>query len=234
MKTIIIKLSGELFFSLTNQEKKDDKKYLYNIAKQLKELKKDYRVGIVIGAGNIFRGEQASKKLEIKITTAHNAGMIATIINGLLFHDLLTTQEIDSILFSAIHCPQIAEIIKQDKLDKALKENKILIFSGGTSNPFFTTDTTSVIRALQIGATEFWKGTKVEGIFTADPVEQKDAKLLKKLNYNQVIEKDLKFMDLTAITLAKQHNLKIRIFNIFEENSLIKASKDANFGSVIV
>ncbi|MFC1894624.1 UMP kinase, partial [Candidatus Dependentiae bacterium] len=158
MKTILIKFSGELFGNSSDEQSSD---FLKNIAFQIKELQKNYIVGIVLGAGNIFRGNQHGKKLGLKNTTSHSIGMVATIINGLILQDILQSLKIPCALFSAIECQQISCVIKQSSIDKALNEKKCLIFVGGTGNPFFTTDTNSVLRALQIGANQVWKATKV-------------------------------------------------------------------------
>ncbi len=226
MKNIIIKISGECFA---------DRSLLKEIVLQIKELNKKNGIGIIVGAGNIFRGSQQGKELKLKETTAHNAGMIATIINGLILQDMLEAQGVTTKLFSAIACPQVCEIIQQSKINCALNKNKCLIFVGGTGNPFFSTDTNAILRALQIGAQEVWKGTKVDGVYSKDPVKNKgkDVELYKKISYEKVIEKKLRIMDLTAITLAQDNNIQIRVFNLFEKNALIKASKDKDFGSII-
>ncbi|MBD3231793.1 UMP kinase [Candidatus Dependentiae bacterium] len=226
MNTIVIKLSGELF-------KNNSPDLISNIVKQIKKLKKDYNIAIVLGAGNILRGNEHQKKIGIKATTAHTAGMIATIINGLIIQDFLEKEKVDAQLFSAINCPEVACVIKQTTIDNALSQNKCLIFVGGTGNPFFTTDTNAVLRTLQIGATEMWKGTKVEGIYSTDPLKNKKAKLYKQISYDEVINQNLKIMDLTAIKLAQENKIKIKVFNIFEKDALIKASKNKTFGSYI-
>jgi uridylate kinase len=148
---------------------------------------------------------------------------------------MLEGQGLQTKLFSAIACPNICEIIQQSKIDCALSKNKCLIFVGGTGNPFFSTDTNAILRALQIGAQEIWKGTKVDGIYSKDPIKNKgkDVELYKKISYEKVITKKLRIMDLTSITLAQDNNIKIRVFNLFEKNALIKASKDKDFGSII-
>lgn len=226
MKNIIIKLSGECFV---------EQLFLKELVSQIKELKKTYKLGIVVGAGNIFRGNQHGKAFKLRQTTAHSAGMIATIINGLILHDLLKQNNVKADLFSAISCPGICQTIQQDKVDYALQENKCLIFAGGTGNPFFSTDTNAILRALQIDAQEVWKATKVDGIYSDDPekIKTKQIEFYKKISYEKVIEKKLRIMDLTAITLAQGNKIKIRVFNLFEKNALLTASKDKNFGSII-
>ncbi len=226
MKSILIKISGELFLDNSSN-------LISNVIQQIKEIKKNHNVGIVLGAGNLFRGSDHGKKLGIKNTTAHTAGMVATIINGLVLQDLLEKENAPTQLFSAINCPQVACTIKQKTIDDAIAKNKCLIFVGGTGNPFFTTDTNAILRALQIDAQEVWKATKVEGIYSDDPIKNKDSKFYKKLTYKEVIEQNLKIMDQTAITLAQEHNIKVRVFSIFEKDALIKVSQDENIGSSI-
>ncbi len=231
METILIKLSGEIFSKAPSEQKEGA--FAQKIISQIKELKKTFNIGIVVGAGNIFRGNQHGKQFDIKETTAHTAGMVATIINGLVLKDLLEKDGIETELFSAINCPEVACVIKQNTINKMLKQNKLLIFTGGTGNPFFTTDTNAVLRALQIGAKQVLKGTKVDGIYETDPLEDKDSKLIKKLTYKEFIEKELKVMDLTAITLAQEHKLKIKVFNLFKKEALLKAIQEIDFGSTI-
>jgi uridylate kinase len=226
MKNIIIKLSGECF---------SHHSFLKDLIGQIKELKKTNKIGIIVGAGNIFRGAQHGKALQMRATMAHCAGMVATIVNGLILQDLLEQVEVETELFSAIPCPEVCQTIQQSKIDRSLKKNRCLIFVGGTGNPFFSTDTNAILRALQIGATQVWKGTKVDGIYSDDPEKNKTKKLelYKKISYEKVIEKKLRIMDLTAITLAQDHKIKIRVFNLFEKNALLTAAKNKNFGSII-
>lgn len=224
METILIKLSGELFKKVAN---------LKDVVCQISKLSKQYKLGIVVGAGNIFRGNQQGKEFGLRPIIAHTSGMIATIINGLIIQDLLAKKNIQTKLLSAIDCKGVADSITPSKIDCALQKNQPIIFVGGTGNPFFTTDTNAVLRALQIKAQQVWKGTKVEGIFDSDPMINKNAKLLKTVTYKQVIEQNLQIMDASAITLAQEHNLKIRIFNVFEKDSLLNATKNQNFGSII-
>jgi uridylate kinase len=224
MERILIKLTGEIFSS---------KKVLQDICAQIKKIKEKYLLGIVVGAGNLIRGETAKNDFCIKDTTAHTAGMISTIINGIFFKDFLEQINIESTVVSALYIPSVAKPIIQDTLDKALKKKQVIIFTGGTGNPFFTTDTNAVIRALQIGASQLWKGTTVQGIYTDDPKTNPHATLLSQISYEKVLQKKMKFMDSTAITLSQKHKIKIRVYNIFEKNALIKASKNENIGSIV-
>ncbi|MBD3273003.1 UMP kinase [Candidatus Dependentiae bacterium] len=224
MEKVVIKLSGELFASTESLKK---------VVEQIKKISLKNQIGIVIGAGNIFRGEQHGKSLNLNPANAHFAGMVATIINSLILKDLLIKQDLKVKILSAIPVPTIADNITQEKIDLSLNENKIIIFAGGTGNPFFSTDTNAVLRALQLNSSLVLKGTKTEGIFDSDPEKNKNAKLLKTLSFDDFLKNNLQVMDLTAITLAKKNNLKIKVFNIFEKDSLLKVFKDPNFGSTI-
>ncbi len=224
MEKIVIKISGELFAST-------DK--LNQVVEQIKELSSKIKIGIVVGAGNIFRGNQQGKEFGLNAAIADNAGMIATIINGLILKDLLEKKNVLVKILTAIPVPTIADNITQDKINCTLKKNGIIIFVGGTGNPFFTTDTNAVLRALQMDASTIIKGTKVDGVFDSDPTNSKETKILKKLSFDDFLIKNLQVMDMTAITLAKKHKLKIKVFNIFEKNSLIKVVQDPEFGSTI-
>jgi len=231
-KRILLKLTGTIFASQTN-DNAFSTEAITPIIEQIKELQKTHQFGIVIGGGNIFRGEQHGSKLGLSPSVGHQTGMLATIINGLLLKDLLDQQRIDTTLLSAIVCPQIANPISQDNIDHALKHGRIIIFAGGTGAPFFTNDTNAIVRGLQMEASQVWKGTDVEGIYSADPQTDKQATLIKKMTYSDAISQKLGIMDNTAIALAEKHTLLIRVFNIFTPNALIKAAEDKDFGSTI-
>ncbi|KKP24791.1 MAG: Uridylate kinase [candidate division TM6 bacterium GW2011_GWF2_28_16] len=229
MEKIVIKISGELF-DTTNNLKSNN---LKNVIEQIKNLSQKYKIALVVGAGNIFRGTQNSHNFGIKQETGDYAGMLATIINGLVLHEMLKNTGVKTKLLSALSCPEIADNITTENISCAFDNNKIIIFVGGTGNPFFTTDTNAILRALQIDAKLVLKGTKVAGIFDKDPAKNTDAKLIKTIDYKTVIEKNLQVMDLTAISLAHDKDIKIKIFNIFEKDSILQVLNDQNFGSTI-
>ncbi len=224
MEKIVVKISGELFAATDN---------LANVIEQIKIISNNYNIGIVVGAGNIFRGVQNGKALGIKRETGDIAGMVATIVNGLVLRDLLENSNIKTKILTSIDCPSVADKITSENISCAFDNGKVIIFVGGTGNPFFTTDTNAILRGLQIGAKQILKGTKVDGLFDKDPRTNKDAKLIKNVKFDTVLEKKLKVMDLTAVAMALENNIKIRIFNIFEHNSIIKLLNDSNFGSTI-
>jgi len=230
-KRVLLKLTGQMLSGQNGNIL--DIKPVEKIRTQIKELKDSYDFAIVIGGGNILRGEQQGKKLGLSLSLGHQAGMLATMINGLILKDIFEQQDIKTQLLSSIVCPQICDSISQDNIEKAFQENKTLIFVGGTGAPFFTTDTNAIVRALQIKATQVWKGTNIDGVYSADPNKDANATAIKKINYSDAISQKLGIMDATALILAQKHRITIRVFNIFEDNALIKASQNQQFGSVI-
>lgn len=202
-----------------------------HIAAQLTQL--DSVVGIVIGGGNFFRGARQSTDLHIKEQTGHAVGMLATVMNGLIVQDLFEQAGIATAHFSALPCDMVALPLSPQALNDALNNKQCLIFSGGTGNPYFSTDTTAVVRALQINADQVWKATKVDGIYSADPATNPSAKVLKHITYKEALTRNLGIMDTTAFTLAQEHSLPIKVFNIFKNDALIHAFNDPNYGSMI-
>jgi uridylate kinase len=229
-KKILVKITGTVFL---DQEKSLSVALFKQIARQIKELHASHRFGIVIGGGNFFRGNEHGKQLGINPSIGHQIGMLATMMNGLLVKDILEQQHLDVALFCAVPSPEVgAPITHQDIMD-ALVHDRILIFTGGTGNPFFTTDTTAVLRALQMQADELWKGTRVDGIYSSDPKKDPRAQLLKQVTYQQALQHNLGIMDATAFALAQQYKQKIRVFSIFEPNALVQAVQSPHFGSII-
>lgn len=233
-KTILIKLSGELFscgarsnLAATAQE------FSHAFIAQLNELRAHARIGIVVGGGNFFRGANDGETLGLPSPVAHEIGMLATILNGRILQSWCNQAGIPTSLMSAVPCPTIAKPLCQQTITYALHNAEIVIFVGGSGNPFFTTDTTAVIRALQIGAIELWKATKVNGVYSADPLKDTSATLLKETTYAYALKHQLGIMDATALTLAQEHKLVTRVFNACEKNAFIHTAKDASFGSKI-
>jgi len=232
MKKVIIKISGELF-TTTDKHAYVNKELIAHFIDQIKTLQKTHHLGIVIGGGNFFRGNQAGKELGLRQPVADNVGMLATVMNGIILHELFEKSGVPSRILSAVTLPTIAQPINQDTIDTSLHAGKCLIFVGGTSNPYFTTDTNAVVRGLQMGAQELWKATKVDGVYTDDPVINKNAEFLRNTTYATVLEKKLKIMDLTAITLAQEHNVIMRVFNMSTHNALVTVAQNHEFGSTI-
>lgn len=229
MNTILIKLSGTVFNLHSNVHD-----ILNPIVTQLAELSQHVRLGIVVGGGNFFRASKEGRLLGLQRGTADTVGMLATMMNGLMLQDLLLQHNVKTTLLSALDAPGVAPSITQESLRKARAENQCIIFSGGTGLSYFSTDTNAIIRALQIDACAVWKATNVDGLYSADPAKNPDATLIKMITPEEVLMQRLAVMDATAITLALQHRVPIRIFNVFKPGNLRTALDREDIGSTIV
>ena len=193
------------------------------------EIKKVHALGtqicMVIGGGNIFRGLQGSAQ-GMERTTADYMGMLATVMNALAMQSALEALDINTRVVSAIPMDQVCEPYIRRRAVRHLEKSRVCIFAAGTGNPYFTTDTAATLRASEMGCSRIIKATKVNGIYDSDPSKDKNAKLIREITYSEVISKNLRVMDLTAISLAKESNIPIYITNIFEEDSLIRALKE--------
>ncbi len=200
------------------------------------EIKDVYDLGteisIVIGGGNIFRGMQGTA-IGMDRATADYMGMLATVMNALALQDVLEKKEIPTRVMSAIEMRQIAEPYIRRRAIRHLEKGRVVIFAAGTGSPFFTTDTTGALRAAEIKADVLLKGTKVDGIYDKDPEKNPDAKLLKKISYMDALNKGIKVMDHTAITLCKENNLPIIVFNIKKPGNLKKIVLGEDVGSLV-
>lgn len=230
-KTVLLKITGEIFQSPESHFLSSAK--INSIACQIKRLSAYYDFGIVIGGGNFFRGNIQGKALGLSSSVGHQVGMLATVMNGLIVKDLFEQQGIRSTIFCAIPTSEVGVPISHQAIHAAQEKGECLIFTGGTGNPFFTTDTTAVLRALQMNAAEVWKGTTVDGIYSADPKKHPEAAIIKKITFKEALAHNLKIMDATAFVLAQEYKLPIRIFDIFQQDALIKAAHDSTFGSVM-
>ena len=225
-KRILLKLTGTL---LDPQHTTLIKSVLDNI----NALSETHQFGIVIGGGNFFRGRQHGAALGLRPAAGHSVGMLATLMNGVMLKDLMIQAGIPARLLTAIPCETIAQSINQDAIDDADAANEILIFAGGTGNPFFTTDTNAVMRALQMQADEVWKATNVDGVYTSDPRIEKTATIIKRLTHQDAIDRTLGIMDITALTLAKEYKIPIRVFTLFQNNALLETAQSPDIGSII-
>ncbi|GMU19785.1 MAG: uridylate kinase [Candidatus Babeliales bacterium] len=230
-KRILLKLTGEAFLSTTDNSLNPS--LVIDLVRQIKQLMNCYQFGLVIGGGNFFRGKQHGKVMNITPPVGHQIGMLATLMNGLMMKDLLEQHGVIASLFSAITCPEMASSISQQAIENALLKDQVIIFAGGTGNPFFSTDTTAVLRSLQINAEEIWKASHIDGVYTADPKINPEAKILKNITYQYALDHKLGIMDATAFTLAAENKQVIRVFSAFEPNALIKATQNKDFGSII-
>jgi len=229
-KRILLKLTGEIFL---DEEGKPTSKNVRSIIAQIKKISDQFQFGIVIGGGNFFRGSQHGTRMGVRSSVGHQIGMLATMMNGLMLKDLIEQDELSAELLCAMPSPEIGKPISQQSIQTSLKKDEILIFTGGTGNPFFTTDTTAILRALQIQADQVWKGTSIDGAYSADPKKDPAAKKLETITFKQAIEQQLGIMDLTAYAMAEQHDETIRIFDIFAPDALLHAARDPQFGSTI-
>jgi len=226
MECVILKLTGKLFLP-------EQSATLRATIEQLKQLTPMLNIGIVVGGGNIFRGDEQSAGRGISSTAGHTIGMLATMMNGVLLHDLLEQAGIPSVIMSGLTCPQVGIEPTHDAFKEAFTAGKIIIFAGGTGLPFVTTDTNALIRALQIDAYEVWKATSVDGIYTADPKTDPAATKLAVVSYATAREQRLGFIDPVACTLAEQHTIPVRVFSIFEEHALIDLAHNKPIGSIL-
>ena len=191
------------------------------ISTEIKKVyKKNYQICLIIGGGNIFRGIKGASE-GIDRSTSDYMGMLATIMNALSLQSSLEKIKVPTRVQSAISMSQIAESYIRRRAIRHLEKNRIVIFAAGTGNPFFSTDTAASLRASELDCSLIIKATKVNGIYNKDPIKNSNAKLIRKISYNEVINKNLKVMDMTAISLAKETNIPIIITNIFKKNSLI-------------
>tara|TARA_B100001250_G_C19690518_1_gene740081 strand:- start:316 stop:1029 length:714 start_codon:yes stop_codon:yes gene_type:complete len=228
---ILLKMSGEI---LAGDHKFGiDPTITTNLALQVKDaLSKDIQIGIVIGGGNIFRGISVADKGLDRVSGDY-LGMMATIMNSVALQSALENLGCVTRVMSALSITQLAEPYIRRRAIRHLEKNRVVIFAGGTGNPYFTTDTAAVLRAIEINADIVMKGTKVDGVYSEDPNKNPNAKLYKNLNYKEVINKELRVMDLTAITLCKENNLPISVFNIQDSNNLIGLLNGEKIGTEI-
>ena len=230
-KRILLKLSGE---SLVGDNGFGiDPTMINRYAKEIKSVVDlGVEVAIVIGGGNIYRGMNES---ETGIERAHGdyMGMLATVINGMAIQAMLEKQGMYTRLLTAIKMEQVAEPYIRRRAIRHLEKNRIVIFGGGTGNPYFTTDTAASLRAVEIGADVIIKGTRVNGIYTADPEKDPTATKYDTISYKECIEKNLKIMDMTAFTLCMENNLPIIVFDINQEGNLKKLVTGEQIGTLV-
>jgi len=230
-KRILLKLSGEALMG--DLDYGVDPSFIRELAKEIKEVYEEgVQIAIVIGGGNIFRGVQG-KSLGLDRATADYMGMLATVMNALALQDTLEKEDIPTRVMSAIEMRQIAEPYIRRRAIRHLEKGRVVIFAAGTGSPFFTTDTTGALRAAEIRADVLLKATKVNGVYDKDPVKNPDAILLNEISYLDAINKNLKVMDHTALTLCMENNLPIIVFNIKQKGALKAIVEGKQIGSVV-
>ncbi|MBC8526834.1 MAG: UMP kinase [Candidatus Cloacimonetes bacterium] len=230
-KRILIKVSGEVLQGKCHSC--IDNNAVTQIAQELIEVhNKGIEMGVVIGGGNFFRGA-SSVGNKMKRTDADNIGMLATIQNSIVLNEKFRELHTDSVVFTSQNIGNIGLPFNAERAKSALTNGKIVVFGGGTGNPFFTTDTAAILRTLEIEADIVLKGTKVDGVYDKDPIKFEDAKFFKTISFDDYIKLNLKIMDLTAISLAKEFHLPIKIFNINYYGNIQRAIFEDDFGSLI-
>ena len=230
-KRILLKLSGESLMG--NGEYGIDPKMLSKYANEINAIiKKGVEVAVVIGGGNIYRGIQ-SEGAGFDRVQGDYMGMLATIINGMALQSALESISIKTRLLTAIRMEQVAEPYIRRKAMSHLQKGRVVIFGGGTGNPYFTTDTAAVLRAIEIEADVILKGTRVDGIYSADPEKNPSAKKYESISFDQVLQMKLSVMDLTAFTLCQENNLPIKVFNMNVEGNLTKVCEGKNVGTLV-
>lgn len=230
-KRILLKLSGEALMG--EQQYGIDPKRLEEYADDIKSVvDKGVEVAIVIGGGNIFRGLAGASQGMDRVQGDH-MGMLATVINGLALQSALELKGVETRLQSAIKINEVAEPFIRRRAIRHLEKGRVVIFGGGTGNPYFTTDSAAVLRAIEIKADVILKGTRVDGIYTSDPEKDKSATKFDSISFNDVITKGLKVMDTTAFTLSQENELPIVVFDMNTRGNLMKIVSGENIGTVV-
>ncbi len=233
-KRIVLKLSGEGLQGKSTHG--IDQSVLVSIARQIKEIK-DLKidVAIVLGGGNIFRGQEntALRGLDMDRSVADYMGMLATVINGLALQNVLEKINLPTRVMTAIEMQRIAEPYIRRRAIRHLEKGRVVIFAAGTGNPYFTTDTAAALRAVEIHADAILKATKVDGVYSADPMKVRNAKKFIQLKYIDVLKKNLKVMDATAISLCMDNKLPIIVFNLNKIGNIKRVIMGEKIGTVV-
>lgn len=230
-KRVLLKLSGEM---LAGEQKQGlDEQMLGDISDDLCEVADlGIELGIVVGGGNIFRGLQAAGRGMDRVPADH-MGMLATVINAIALQNFIEKAGVQTRILSAIQVDEVAEPYIRRRAMRHLEKGRIVIFAAGTGNPFFTTDTAAALRASEVGAEVLLKGTKVDGVYDKDPVKHADAQLFHHLRYREVLDRELRVMDLTAITFSHDNGIPVRVFNMTKRGNLLKILKGEELGTLV-
>lgn len=230
-KRILLKLSGEALMSEKGEN--IDANIVRRLATEVKELcDEGIEVGLVLGGGNILRGaEKASEGMDR--VTSDQMGMLATVINALAMQDALENLGQQVRVMTALKINQVCEDYIKRKAVRHLEKGRVVIFAAGTGNPFFTTDSAASLRAIEINAELMIKATKVKGVYSADPMKDKNAKFYSKLTYDEALDQRLNVMDTTALVLCRDNNLPMRVMNIFEKGAVMRLMQGEELGTLI-
>jgi uridylate kinase len=230
-KRVLLKLSGESLMG--NQQYGIDQNRLNDYAEEIAEIVKlGTQVAIVIGGGNIFRGLSGAAKGFDRVK-GDQMGMLATVINSLALHSALNSTGVKSKVLTAIRMEPIGEYYSKDKAVELLSNGEVVIISAGTGNPYFTTDTASALRGIEVEADIMLKGTRVDGIYSADPEKDQTATRFERISFDEIYDRNLKIMDLTATTLCKENNLPILVFNMDQKGNLKRVMKGESLGTIV-
>jgi len=231
-KRILLKLSGEALMG--SQSYGIDTQVAENVGRELKTVHDlGIEIAIVVGGGNIFRGVSKSAG-NMDRAAADYIGMLATVMNAVVLQDALEKLDVYTRVMSAIDIPQLAEPFIRRRAVRHLEKQRVVIFAAGTGNPYFTTDSAAALRALEIEAEVIFKGTKVDGIYSADPMTDPTAVRYDKITFQEVLEKQLKVMDASAISLCMDNNLPIMVFNMRQSENIVKAvCGDLSIGTLV-
>ena len=230
-KRVLLKLSGEALMG--NQQYGIDPQRLDDYAEEIAAaVKSGAQISIVIGGGNIFRGLQGASKGMDRIQGDY-MGMLATVINSMAIQSTLQAKGVKAALLSGLYIDRIADSMSSAKAIKLLEEGYVVVIGGGTGNPFFTTDTGSALRAAEIKAEIILKGTRVDGIYTADPEKDPTAKKYESITYDEAYAKNLKVMDLTAFTMCKENNIPMLVFDMNTKGNLTKVLNGEKIGTIV-
>jgi uridylate kinase len=228
---ILLKLSGEAL--LGKEDYGIDPDIIHRIATEIGDVTRlGIQIAVVIGCGNIFRGAGLAESGIDRVTGDH-MGMLATVLNALALQDALESVQIHARVMSAVSVHDVCEDYIRRRAIRHLEKGRVVICAGGTGNPFFTTDTAAALRAIEIGADLVLKATKVDGVYSADPVKDKSAVLFDQLDYDRVIESKLGVMDANAIVLCRDQGMPIRVFNVFEEGNLVSIMQGEAIGTLV-
>src|SRR3989338_8300703 len=231
-KRILLKLSGEAFQG--KYQHGIDSSVCAHLAKQVKEIVElGVETALVVGGGNIFRGMPKSSEFQMQRTVADYIGMLATVLNGLALQNALENQNIPTRVMPAIDMERVAEPYIRRRAVRHLEKKRVVLFVAGTGNPYFTTDTAAALRGVEIGVDVLLKGTKVDGAYSSDPLKDEKAQMFKSLKYREVLNKELKVMDSTAITLCMENKLPIVVFNFLKPENLKKVVCGEDIGTLI-
>lgn len=230
-RRILLKLSGEALMG--KKEFGIDNQMILHYAEEIKSIQRlGVEVAVVIGGGNIYRGVNNEENV-IERVQGDYMGMLATVINGMALQSTLESIGVYTRLISAIEMKEVAEPYIRRRAVRHLEKGRVVIFSGGTGNPYFTTDSAAALRAIEVSADVILKGTKVSGVFTEDPEKNPNAEMYDHLTFDEAIDKSLRIMDKTAFTLCQENNLPIIVFNIYKKGNLQSLIQGGSLGSVV-